>query len=339
MTDELLSTLLRKDLAGFDSIEAFEAAMAQLCPLPRDPLALNRLYRRMIPRWHFSMLNDSDRTRAFQAALQALISPGQLVLDIGAGSGLLAMMAVRAGARAAVSCEVLEPIAHVARRIVEENGLADRVSIVPKSSFALGVGRDLPARADVLVTETIDCGLLGEGILPIVRHAREHLLTHGARQIPARARVKFALLESPAIHRNNFAFETGGLDISLFNRFSTREYFPVRLDTWCHELLSVPAIAFDFDFQGDLPLSRTASIPVALSRAGTVHGVVFWFELELGAGVQLSNAPGNTASHWMQAVQCFEVPIQLPRGAAVVEVAHDETSVWFNVSTRQEKHP
>jgi Ribosomal protein L11 methyltransferase (PrmA) len=339
MTDDLLSTFLHKDLAGFDSIEAFEAALAQHAKPPLDPLALNRLYRRVVPRWHFAMLNDGDRTRAFQAALRAQISPGQLVLDIGAGSGLLAMMAVQAGARAAVSCEMIEPIAHVARRIVAENGLADRITIVPKSSFALGVGADLPARADVLVTETIDCGLLDEGILPIIRHAREHLLAHGARQIPASARVRFALLESWAIHRNNFAFETGGLNISLFNRFSTREYFPVRLATWSHRLLSAPALAFEFDFQGELPTARTASVPVSLPRGGTVHGVVFWFELELGGGVQLSNGPDNTASHWMQAVQCFEVPIPLPRGAVVVEVSHDETGLWFNVPHRQEKLP
>jgi predicted nicotinamide N-methyase len=339
MSEEILPALPRRDLEGFDSIESFEAAMAQRFSPQRAPFALNRLYRRMIPRWHFAMLNDGDRTHAFQTALHALVEPGQLVLDIGAGSGLLAMMAVRAGARAAVSCELLEPLAHVARRIVAENGLSDRVSIVPKSSFALSIGRDLPARADVLVTETIDCGLLGEGILPIIRHAREHLLTGGARQIPARARVKFALLESSAIHRNNFAFETGGLDISLFNRFSTREYFPVRLATWTHELLCSPVVAFDFDFEAELPSSRVTSIPVELSRAGTVHGVVFWFELELGAGMQLSNAPGNTASHWMQAVQCFEVPLPLPRGPSSVQVSHDETSIWFDVPSRSEKIP
>lgn len=339
MSDENLSSLGRKEGGGFESIEAFEAALAREGAPARDQVAINRLYRRMVPRWHFAMLNDGERTKAFQAALHGQIKPGELVLDIGAGSGLLAMMAVRAGARAAVSCEMLEPIAHVARKIVAENGMAERVSIVPKSSFELAVGADLPARADLLVTETIDCGLLGEGILPVVRHAKEHLLARGARQIPASARVKFALLESREIHRNNFAFETGGLDISLFNRFSTREYFPVRLATWRHELLSAPALAFDFDFLGELPTSRAATIPVHLARGGTVHGVVFWFELELGAGVQLSNAPGNTASHWMQAVQCFEAPISLPAGPASVEVSHDETSIWFNVSHRQEKSP
>lgn len=318
--------------AQHTSIESFEDALSLRLPGEHHPLAINRIYRRLVPRWHFAMLNDAERNRAFHAALRAQLQPDQLVLDVGAGSGLLAMMAVRAGARAAVSCEVLEPVAHVARRIVAANGLSGRVTIVPKSSFELRVGRELPGRADILVTETIDCGLLGEGILPIVNHAREHLLRGGARIIPAGARVMFALLESSAIHHNNFAFEAGDFDVSLFNRFSSREYFPVRLSTWSHALLSDPAVAFELDFQSASRTTGVNRVPIEIRRGGAVHGVVFWFELELGAGIRLSNAPHGPSSHWMQAIQCFEVPVRVERGAtAIVEAAHDATSIRFTL--------
>lgn len=318
--------------AQHPSIESFEDSLSLRLPRDHHPLAINRIYRRMIPRWHFAMLNDAERNRAFHAALRAQLEPDQLVLDVGAGSGLLGMMAARAGARAAVSCEMLEPVAHVARRIIAANGLSDRVSVVPKSSFDLRVGHDLPARADLLVTETIDCGLLGEGILPIIHHAVDHLLREGARIIPAGARVMFALLESPAIHHNNFAFEAGDFDVRLFNRFSTREYFPVRLSTWSHEFLCAPATAFDFAFQAAPRAPGVNWVPVEIQRSGAVHGVVFWFELDLGAGIRLSNAPHSPQSHWMQAVQCFELPVRVERGAtAVVQAAHDATSLWFTL--------
>jgi type II protein arginine methyltransferase len=242
------------------------------------------------------------------------------------------MMAVRAGARAVVSCEMLRPVASMARRIVAANGCAERVSIVSKSSFELSIGRDLPARADLLITETIDCGLLGEGILPIIHHAQEHLLREGARVIPAKARILFSLLESGAIHRNNFVFEADGFDVSPFNRFSSREYFPVRLSTWSHALLSAPAAAFDFDFQKTLPAPRMTRVPVDVRQSGCAHGIVFWFDLDLGADVRLSNAPGNSESHWMQAVQCFEAPVRVERGrTSVVEVIHDATTIHFTL--------
>jgi len=315
-----------------DSIERYEETLAAGLPSESAPIAINRAYRRLIPRWHFAMLNDERRNAAFRAALQAVVRPEHVVLDVGTGTGLLAMMAARAGARVVVSCEAIAPIAHMARRIVDANGLGGRVDVVAKPSFDLRVGRDLPARADVLVTETIDCGLLGESVLSIVRHARQHLLRGGARVIPARARVLFRLIESRAIHRNNFARDAAGLDVSLFNRFSTREHFPVRLSTWDHRPLSAATPLFDFDFQDGSLASRRACIGVEAEQGGWVHGIVFWFELELSPGVHLSNAPDNTDGHWMQAVHCFERPVLIERGTpVVVRAAHDETGFQFSL--------
>lgn len=52
----------------------------------------------VVQRWHFGMLNDWERNNAFYDALRALVQPGSFVIDIGAGTGLLGMMAARAGA-------------------------------------------------------------------------------------------------------------------------------------------------------------------------------------------------------------------------------------------------
>ncbi|NBD08495.1 SAM-dependent methyltransferase [Corallococcus sp. Z5C101001] len=313
-----------------ESIESFEANLARHVPEGLSGNSLNRIYRKMIPRWHFAMLNDVARNQAFSSALQALTRSGDLVLDVGAGSGLLAMMAVRAGARAVVSCEVVEPVTHIARRIIEANGLADRISIVPKRSSLLTLGQDLPARADLLVTETVDCGLVGEGLLPIIRHARAELLKEDARIIPARAKVFFSLLESSVIHRINFAKEAAGFDVSLFNRFSTQEYFPVRISTWDHALLSPPVEALSFDFRHDALEPQTVRVSVTPSRSGVVHGVLFWFELDLGGGILLSNAPENLSSHWMQAVQGFEMPLRVEAGRPLcAEINQGLTSIHF----------
>jgi predicted RNA methylase len=313
-----------------ESLDSLERALVPDDPNPSSSLHLNRIYRRLVPRWHFAMLNDGERNQAFHRALQAQLTPGQLVLDIGAGSGLLAMMAVRSGARAAISCEMLEPIAHLARRIAEANGVAHRISIVPKASFDLTVGEELPERADLLVTETVDCGLLGEGILPIIRHAREHLLHEHSKLIPARASLSCSLLRSSAIHGNNFVSEAEGFDVSLFNHFSTREYFPVRLSTWPHTLMSEPVKLFDFDFLRDSLEPRSTRVRFEARESGPVHGVVFWFELDLGAGIRLTNAPDNTRGHWMQAVHCFEVPVHVERGQVLgLDVHHDDTSLRF----------
>lgn len=92
------------------------------------------------------MLNDDARNRAYRRALEAAVQPDDLVLDIGTGTGLLAMMAARSMRHAnstgsVVGCEVHPATANLARRIVAANGLADTVCIVGKRSNDLIVGQ------------------------------------------------------------------------------------------------------------------------------------------------------------------------------------------------------
>ena len=77
-----------------------------------------------IPEWHFSIVRDTARNAAFDFALRRAVRPGMRVLDIGSGTGLLAMMAVRAGAAEVVSCEMNPAIAGAALKIVAANGYA-----------------------------------------------------------------------------------------------------------------------------------------------------------------------------------------------------------------------
>jgi type II protein arginine methyltransferase len=315
------------------ALECFEQASKLGADDEQVKRSMNQLHRKLVPRWHFAMLNDGERNEAFQRALrQAIGTTRATVLDVGAGTGLLAMMAARADAGAVVTCEAVRPIAQLAREIIAANGLDERIALVPKMSMDLVVGQDLATPADILVTETVDCGLLGEGIIPIVRHARAHLLTPRATIIPAQARIFFRLLSSRSVHHNNFAFESGGFDVSSFNQFSTKSYFPVRLRGHRHAFLSPTTLAFDFDFARGSLAPRTRSVSVEITRSGRVHGVAFWFELDLGQGLMLTNEPGNRRSHWMQAVQCFEVPVDVEREQSVtLECSHDDTSVRFAI--------
>jgi arginine Nomega-methyltransferase len=314
----------------------FEAAQALEVGDRRALIGANHALRKLIPRWHFPMLNDRERNNAFAAALCAVIGATDLVLDIGAGSGLLAMLAARYGAAQVISCEAEHTIAHLADAIINANGMGERIQLVAKRSTELVVGHDLPARADLLVTEIFDCGLLGEGIIPTLRHARQHLLRSDARIIPHTGRIIAALLESEPIHQLNHADCAAGFDVSLFNHVATRDYFPVRLNTWAHRLLTDPQPIFSFDFQHDPLLPQTRTIDFPVSQTGRCHGIVFWFELDLGEQITISNSSANQATHWMQAVQCLPIPLDLEAGQQLeLTAAHDDTTVWFTVPSDQ----
>lgn len=312
------------------AVECFESAL-YIAPESREARrGLNQALCTIVPRWHFEMLNDEQRNVAFQEALARAVTPDSVVLDIGSGTGLLAMMAARAGAQEVFSCEMVAPLAELARETVALNGFEGRIQIMNKKSTSLCVGEDIRRRADLLVTETVDCGLLGEGIVPSIAHARANLLTEDARIIPRAASVHAMLVEGRRLRGLNYVSHCAGFDVSLMQRYATASYIPVRLAAFEHVALTAPFELFRFDFARGtlLPERKTISVPVI--REGLCHAVIFWFDMQLDEQISISNRPGST-THWEQALQCFEHEQPVRAGEVLhVEVEHDCQSILFH---------
>ncbi|MFV2178034.1 50S ribosomal protein L11 methyltransferase [Actinomadura sp. LOL_016] len=302
-------------------------------------LGLGRAVRHAVPRWHWEMLHDEERADLYDLAIRRAVTanPDALVLDIGAGSGLLAMMAARAGARGVVACEGQPSVAQTAVEVVRTAGYDDTVRVVPKMSTRMTVPGDLPRRADLLVTEIVDCGLLGEGILGTIAHAREHLLTPDATIMPCRARVYAQLVESVHLHRKNHVGKLHGFDLAPFNRLSTLEYFDSRLHRHEHRVLSEPLQVFDFDLSTADASPQRVDLQVRPTSPGRLHAIAFWFEMDLVPGVTVTNAPG-VESHWKQAIQCVPVPpLVQPGDPVAVTALHDGRHVRFEVAPHAEE--
>jgi type II protein arginine methyltransferase len=276
------------------------------------------------------MLNDRTRGAAFDAALQAVVRPGDTVLDIGSGSGLLAMMAARAGARRVVTCERNPVIAALAREIIQANGLDEVIEVIPRESVELDA-QAIGGRADVVISEIFDCGLLGEGVLPTLRHARDELLKPTGVVIPGHARLTAMLLMSESVAALNRVDVSHGFDVSGFNAVATRGYFPVRLAAWPHMALSNRTSTVTFDFTHDRLQPDTLDQEFEILRGGMCHGVAFWFELTMASGQRLDNSPENFSSHWHQAVQCFSKPFEVQRGDWVdMRISYGDSTIHFS---------
>jgi hypothetical protein len=266
-----------------------------------------RIARHAVPRWHFAMLNDDERSTAFAAALARHIRPGMHVIDIGSGSGLLAMMALRAGAGKVTTCEANPLLAEIARRVIAANGMSGDITVIPKISTELQVGRDLADRADLIVSEIVDCGLVGEGLLATMRHARRELLAPGGAIIPAIYRLHGALVESASIDGLNRVGSAAGFDVSPFNVAATSGYFTVRAQTWPLRALSAEVKLVEFDVAAGSLDDGECTVQVPVTSDGIVHGLLAWFEMDLG-GFVLRSSPGGPESHWMQAYAPFPEP-------------------------------
>ena len=99
---------------------------------------------------------------------------------MGCGSGLLSIMAARSGAGRVLACDLSDAMCNVTRRAVRLNGVADSVEVWACHSKDLRVGgggdKDVGNRVDMVVTETADCGLLGERMISSLQHVQRELL-------------------------------------------------------------------------------------------------------------------------------------------------------------------
>jgi type II protein arginine methyltransferase len=315
-----------------DALNCFSQAMA-LEDGNRDAReAYNLTIQMVVPRYHFNMLNDIQRNEHYDRVIRQAVDAKSTVLDVGTGSGLLSMMAARAGAKKIYTCEVVRPVAGVAEKVILANGFSDRIQVFAKRSDELILGVDIPHRMDLLITETIDSALIGEGIIPIIKHAREYLLKPGARIVPMGATVFATLLESETVLGMNRVDKAVGFDVSCFNRLATNGAYPVRLGLANHRQLCDPFEVCRFDFEHDALVERSFTIPVVSRAEGSCHALAFWFDLHLDKRTTISTAPDNTETHWKQAVQCLPQPIEVTPGRTLrLSVIQDLTKFAFNL--------
>lgn len=323
-----LGAMLKEAHDDAAAINAYRRALEidPCCIDARDNLDF--VCHRVAPPWHFPMMADAARNKAYDAAL-CRAAPGRRVLDIGTGAGLLAMMAARAGAAEVTTCEVVVPIATVAREIIERNGLASRIVLHAKHSTQLRVGPDLDARADVLVTETFASGILSEAVLPNIEHARRHLLTPDAQVIPCRAAARGYLIGGAAIEALVFASRSADFDLSKFDVFAPNKV-GLQLDLFPHDILSddFEILSFDLTQLQFSPARRT--LTVTATRDGRCVGAAQWLRLDLDSKTTYENRPkvGAGPNGWMHVLYRFRNPIELKSGDELRLVAcHNRTAM------------
>lgn len=296
---EALLTMARSLVASGSARKAailLEQALARH-PRPEFLWMLRRIHSEAIPKCHFEMLHDTARNRAYQEALERAIRPGMTVLEIGTGSGLLAMMAARAGAASVITCEMDWRLAETARAIVAANGFEKIVTVVDRHSTELEIGRDLPGRADVLVAEVFGHMLLNEAALPVFAHARRHLLKPDAAIIPAAASFEVALAFDSSPARGPVG-PVCGFDLSGMNRHRPISYsIPAGDEALALRSADQSLFAFDLESAADpQPEERDFTL---VSSGGPVNGVVGWIRLRMdGSGVHDTRPGPGAASSW-----------------------------------------
>ena len=259
--------------------------------------------------YHQTLLGDARRNRAFFRALAARVRPGSTVLDLGAGTGVWAVLAARLGARRVVAVEREAVLVPVIEALARENGVADRVEVVRADARRLR----FPRVFDVVVSEVVGNEAFEEGLVPILERARTRFLRPGGALVPEWVALAAAPVKAPLVLGLTPPF-LGAASVASLTAHVPRNLHPAELVALApgRELLRV-----------DLREARAGEpLPVACTRfrvpdGRSVGGIAVWVVMGLAPGVRLSTREGT---HWLPTF----LPVEpLPPGPGRIEVEID----------------
>lgn len=234
---------------------------------------------------------------AYAAAINAVVKPADVVLDLGCGLGVLAFLAVKAGASRVYAIEYDAATLKMAKAFAAQNNLEQKIKFIKGLSGKI----KLPEKVDVIVSETFSNIAVNENILPNMLDARKRFLKRGGIIIPQ----NFNLYAVPVAFKPwqeslkclgnvkglNFAIDQlQDVDLQIRSEAILPKYF-----------LSKPQKIASIDFYQNNAVQLQISADFTVTQAGSFCGFAMWFDTVLYQNVGLSTAPDKPATHWQQA--------------------------------------
>lgn len=274
--------------------------------------------------YHRELVADGIRTRAFREAILRTVRPGDVVVDLGCGSGILSFFACQAGASRVYAIDSTRA-ADVAAFLAKRLGFGDRITVIRKDASEV----ELPERADVLISETM--GVLGfdEGIAGIVRDARARFLKPGARIVPCRVSLALAPVDLDYDYDRHVRFWSEpryGLDFSPLRVFASNAIAFAHIRGGAY--LAQPAEMFSVDLTRNETTEANGRTTFVVKREGELHGFGGWFSATLADGIELTNQEAHSTS-WSQAFFPLELPFPVRQGMRIeTELQMDDGRAW-----------
>lgn len=262
---------------------------------------------------HFygQMIADEQRMEAYAAALRATVRPDSVVMDLGCGAGVFAVLACKLGARRVYAVEP-ENVIGLAREIAADNDCA--VEFFDKLSTEI----TLPEPATIIISDLRGVLPWFEQHIPSIIDARTRLLARGGVLIPVRDMLWATLVEAPVQYaelvtpwqKNKF-----GLDLSAGTRLITNNWRKTHIEP--EQFLAQPVCWTTIDYYEVESPDIHAQVSWQAGRNGTAHGVAVWFDSELVDGIRLSNHPAAPKMIYGVGLFPFAEPVEVKEGERI----------------------
>lgn len=264
-------------------------------------------------------------TQLYQQAIFATVKPGHTVVDIGAGSGILAFFACQAGARHVYAIEADASI-ELAKILARANGLDDRITFLPRLSYQV----DLPEQVDVVISNTLECFGVEGGLVGAMIDARQRFLRANGQWIPRNLTMYLVPIDYQQKYAeiidqwNEHLFDC---DFSPLRSFAVNNLYPIQIQR--DKFLSEPQLLASLELSSVAESAVCSDVSFIANQAGTLHGLCGWFACELMPGLSLSNEPEIGNTRYNQAFLPLRQAIKLNPGDQIhVAVSVRMPNVW-----------
>ncbi|CAD8085966.1 unnamed protein product [Paramecium primaurelia] len=261
---------------------------------------------------HEEMLKDKIRTKAYQNAIikNKQLFQNKIVLDVGAGTGILSIFAAQAGAKHVYAVENANIAIH-AKKIISENGLSEKITIVKGKIEEI----ELPVeKVDIIISEWMGYFLLYESMLDCVLYARDKYLAPDGHMFPDKAIMYLSTIEDDEYRKSKIDFwdNVYGVNMSCIKQWALRE----PLVDCCNpeQINSNSCPIFEIDIKTvkveDLDFSHQYMLKI--QKDDYVHALVGWFDVQFSSchvPVRLTTSPYAESTHWKQTVFYIEEPL------------------------------
>ncbi|MCX5745999.1 MAG: 50S ribosomal protein L11 methyltransferase [Proteobacteria bacterium] len=279
------------------------------------------------------MLRDAQRNEAYRRAIAHVVKPGDVVLDMGAGTGILSIFAAASGARRVYAVERTS-IAEVARKQIEVNGFGSVIEV--KQTDLEDLVLDKGEKVDVLVSEWMGGFGVDENVLAPLLMARDRFLKPGGTIVPGRVTAFLAPAAIPDFDKEITFWRSKphGVDMSVIASMTTNETFHTQTFLEPAMLLAKPREMWSHDpytctlEEADRPF--VSKLTFEVTRSGMLTGVVAWFTADMGDGTTLTNEVGAPDTHWGRTLFPLDRPVEVAVGTTFDVELHTDPSAQGN---------
>ena len=236
-----------------------------------------------------AMMADGVRMSAYRAALERAVRPGSVVVDLGAGIGIMSLIACQLGARRVYAIEPNDNI-EIARELAAANGFGERIQIIQKSSDRVS----LPELADVLVADLRGILPLYARHIPTLADARQRFLRPDGVLIPETDDLYVTVVSTEKGYgdsRRPWRDGAPGLDMARAERVTVNQLARIKLAP--SDVVTPPRRWASIDYRSVTSGSVRGEVTWTVERAAVGHGLRIWFDTTLGPGIGFGNGPAD----------------------------------------------